>query len=384
MIRGLGIAKGFDKSRANGWYVCVTQTDGRRPKTYFKSVKERDASYAQAVKEVLTFGKAEATVLTNSEKRDMLEMRASVAGTGFTPIQVFHFGLPQAKGASAVTTVGAAAASYLADTLARHEAGKVSYEHWKASSGTVGRFCKVAGKMLLRDCSRIVLKNYLASLPVSPVSKISYAKTISVFFNWCITEDLLLKNPVPKQEFVNRTPSTFTNEQVAEYLAGVAQHEPEYLPSTYLKWYAGIRPRTAYRLNWENIDFEKQLIHIPLGANKMDQPDIVKDLPPYVFQLLAPLRKESGRVTPVGINRQTFLHNKLGYSTKPGGKLWPQDVARHTFASNLYALYGEDSRRVERALLHATSAMLKKHYLAKHIPVASAVAYFGHSVLPSA
>lgn len=56
-------------------------------------------------------------------------------------------------------------------------------------------------------------------------------------------------------------------------------------------------------------------------------------------------------------------------------KPWPTDVARHTFASNLYALIG-DIGKVSSVLTHTGSRVTLKHYVAKGVKREDADAYF--------
>ena len=55
---------------------------------------------------------------------------------------------------------------------------------------------------------------------------------------------------------------------------------------------------------------------------------------------------------------------------------WPQDVARHTFASHLYGL-NQDINAVANALLHHTTQITLKHYVALGLTEKAGRAFFG-------
>ena len=386
MPRGLGIAKGFDKSRRNGWFISITQDDGRRPKNYFTSKLLRDRAFTKKLGEVRAIGIDAAAVLTTSDRHAMMEMRRLSAGTGYTPLEIFQRGRAQLSVGISIrgTTVGAAVSAFLKEQTVRLTDKKISDVRLKEIKNTIGRFAATMGKMPLTQCSRTSVKVYLSSLSVGPQTRMNHARNLRFFFRWCVDEDLMLKDPVPEQEGVNRIPTFFSNDQTAELFTCAREYFPALLPMLGVQWFAGLRPGASHHLQWEEIDFESRKILINPRGNKLRQPDIIEDLPLTVFGFLTPLRQASGPIAPAGhVDQNKALHHRLGYGLANDMKRWPEDVARHTFGSNLYSYYRKDSKRVEVVMLHATSEMLKKHYLFKNVPYERAQDYFA-SHLPSA
>lgn len=124
-------------------------------------------------------------------------------------------------------------------------------------------------------------------------------------------------------------------------------------------------------MRWEDVDFGKRRLVIQAAASKSTEPEVVDGLPETVWIWLAKYRLKEGRIAP-GKHAEQYQEVKAAC----GLKSWPNDVARHTFASNLYGLTGS-IEEVGRALLHHATRITLKHYVAKGISKESAWAYFG-------
>ncbi len=384
MTYGLGIGRGFNKGRKNGWFIYVTQPDGCRPKEHYATEKARDKAYNDKVAEVRKVGAAASAPVSVADRHALAEMQQKASEAGLSLLDIFQRGLAQLGGISlSKLTVAQAAESFMAEQAHRLKDKKISAVRYKEIRLTVGRYVAANGKKPLALCTRTSIKHFLTGLGVGPQTRLNNARNLSFFFGWCIDEDMILKNPVPGQEGVSRIPTIFAQSQVDELFDCAWQYHPELIPLFALQWFAGIRPAATHRLNWEDIDFERCKILIHPQANKVKQSDIVKDIPVSVFGLLLQFKKKSGRIAHANHSKMTKdLHRRLGFGKKAPVYPWPEDVARHTFASNLFALYEPDRRRVEEVLLYSTGAMLKKHYLNKNITREQAETYFSR-YLPS-
>lgn len=383
-MKGLGIAKGFDKSRANGWFLSVAQ-DGRRPKQYFPDARARDKAFNAKMLEVRSIGVDASKTISVEDRHALVEMHRLAAPTGFSVLEIFRRGLDYSPSAAlSKVTVEQAMSAFLVEQATRRVDEKISAVREKELKVILKRYSRTAGRMLLSQCTRATLKTYLASLGVGPQSRLNYARTLSFFFKWCVIEGMILRDPTPAQESVYRIPTVFNNEQVAALFACAWGLDSSLIPMLAVQWYAGLRPGASHHLRWEDVDFERRKFLIQPHTNKLRQPDIVQDLPLAVFALLSRFRRDTGPIAPAGhVKRTQTLHHELGYRNAKGSPRWPEDVARHTFASNLYSLYEQDTKRVETVLLHSSSEMLRKHYLLKNIPREAAETYFA-AHLPSA
>jgi integrase len=371
--KGLGIARGFDKSREHGWYVSVN-----RVKQYFSSEKERNKAYADKLASLHTGGlTAVAEAPTYTERQWLAEMRRLARPTGQTILEIFQRGLAQIGIVTdADRTLRGARNLFIEEQELRLKDGHITRSRFKEVKGATAHLDKQCGTLPIQAISRQHIKDHLLGLGVGPQTRLNRARTLSFFFRWAIDEGMLLKNPVPRQEGVDRIPAVFSNEQVAELFEVARDQFIEIYPMLLIQWYAAIRPGATHHLHWEHIDFANRRILIHPHANKMKQPDIVHDLPPTVFAALLPFAG-TGRIAHSNHAKiMKAFHKHLGYHRGEGGKRWSEDVARHTCLSNLTALYDRDIKRVSDVALHTTSRTLLKHYLLKNLPKESAESYF--------
>lgn len=379
-MRGLGIAKGFDKSRTNGWFLSVRQSDGTRPKQYFESERERDKAFQAKLRDVRSVGADASTTISALDRQYLAEMQRLAEPTGLSYREVFQRGLETLDGAISVKklTASQAAVTFYAEQKLRLS-DKVISSRWEQEVRyLLDRFLKTHGARQLTLCNRKVLKTYIQSLKVGPQTRVNHARVLSFFFSWCVSEELLIRNPVPEQEGVDRIPTVFSNDQVLALFHRAITVYPELVPMLAVQWFAGLRPGASHHLQWEHIDFPRCRIHIHPMGNKLKQPDVVQDIPPTVFAVLAPFRQARGSISHSNHVKLTkALHHDLGYHGK-GKDRWPEDVARHTFASNLLPLFNIDLKRLDAVLLHTTSEMTKKHYVLKNVAHEAAEAYFWH------
>lgn len=381
-MRGLGIGKGFDSARGDGhgWFIRVQQSDGSRPKQYFTSEKERDKAFNAKVRDVRTVGADASSTISAADRQHLAEIQRLAEPTGLTYREIFQRGLEQLDGVVSTRklTASQAAVTFYAEQKLRLSDNQISARREREIRITLDRFLKTHGARQLTLCNRKVLKTYLGSLGVGPQTRLNHARVLSFFFGWCVAEELLFRNPVPSQTGVDRIPTVFANDQVLRLFEVAFARYPELVPMLALQWYAGLRPGATHHLHWEHIDFPRRRIMIHPVGNKLRQPDVVQDVPATVFALLAPLRRPHGAVChPNHIKLTKALHHALGYHGR-GDERWPEDVARHTFASNLLPLFNLDLRRLDAVLLHTTSEMTKKHYVLKNVLRESAEAYYDH------
>jgi integrase len=169
---------------------------------------------------------------------------------------------------------------------------------------------------------------------------------------------------------------------VREYFTKLFEITPTLAPMMALRWFGGIRPKATTLMAWEDINFEARRIGVREEINKMREPDIIENLPDQIWHWLASFRA-TGRIADPNYRKLTVkLHHALGYGKSKlrdvAIKRWPEDVARHSFASHALPLYGIE--RVRSMLLHAMAEITLKHYLVLHVTIEEAKAY--QSILP--
>lgn len=360
-----GISRGFDKSRGGKpWFVRV---NGKKV-AYFASETERDEDMNRRISEVKLYGQLGMAQFSTADRVAFEQMIRESAPFNLTPLEIFRRGITTLDGPQRnQKRLADASRLFLEYVDGRHERGFIRARRAKELRLMLQKFVARRPHQHVHSINRAAVRAYLTHLGFSPQTEMNHARALSQFFKWCIGEGWCESNPVVIEYKITRTPSTFNNAQVQELFDRASALHPSLLPMMILQWFAGIRPTATHLMDWRDIDFERRHIVIQAEANKTRQPDMVEGLPEEFWQKLEPFRQDSGPVrAPAHIDRYRAVRAALGYGEGVKKKAWPIDVARHTFASNLYAVLGDISK-VSRALRHTGSRVTLKHYVAKGI-----------------
>ena len=194
----------------------------------------------------------------------------------------------------------------------------------------------------------------------SPATQSLYHRLLSVFFNFAVRQEWILKNPVQAvaaPKIPPKRPEVFTNEQVVKIMDAALNVAPESVPYSSLCFFAGIRPETAERLSWEHIGKEKISIVMELSKTPYDyEVPIRPNLAAWLA--LTPPEKRVGRIFPACNN--TLRGGIFRKVRKASGVKWIRDGARHQFASCVCALDGVESAVAQMG--HKSPTMLYRHY----------------------
>lgn len=232
------------------------------------------------------------------------------------------------------------------------------------------RFPKIAEKLVARITASEIEK---ALAPLPPVARNSTRDRLNALFNFAIKRGWAIENPVAKTEKSITPPppkTTLTAKQIRRLFVKAIRLRPELVPMLAIEFFAGVRPTEATRIRWANLDFEEGMgvLEVPAASVKsrvekqearfielhptcrawLDwaranaQPDLKKHICPYpeitLRRYLRKIRK-AAKIEP-----------------------WPQDCARHTFASVALAAKWREIGSLLEELGHTSARMLKKHY----------------------
>jgi integrase len=214
---------------------------------------------------------------------------------------------------------------------------------------------KQFGSKKILEVTEEELVAYLESLKAGHRRRFNIKSIFSQFFNWCRARKHIKENPlnfykitVPKKE-----PSVLTIE-TCERLAELISTKHEHLGLyAVLCLFAGIRPSECSRLRLEDINIPDRVIHIRMTRSKTHEG---RDVRIEDNLLLWINRFSKGRTTgPVvrTANLRTQLEDlraDLGFKVKGRNSMaekWPEDVLRHTYASNWLSLHKDRPRLAE-------------------------------------
>lgn len=367
----LKIGVGFDRAWKSGWYIRV---NGK--KNYFPSEEKQGEALAEKIAEIRLMGVG-ALEVTTSDRHAIIEMQRLASSTGLTPIEIFQRGLNALPAApTAIPSVMDCAISFVAEYKARREAKEISVERWYDVRRVAMRFAGFSRGMKMSDVTANHIGLYMASLKGGPQTRRTHGLIIKRLFNWAMECAMATSNPVPKQKMIRHVPIVWSPEQVRAYFKKTFELAPELIPMMALRWFGGIRPKATTLIHWEDINFSEKRIAVRADINKTRMPDIIEGLPAQLWAWMKQFRKEFGRVADVNYRKKTArLHTALGYSKK---NRWPEDVARHSFASHSLPLDGIE--KTKSMMLHRTSATTIRYYLVLNISKKQAKEY--RSIVP--
>lgn len=362
-----GIGRGFDRSRAHGWYIRV-----RGKKEYFETEELRDGEYDQRIAEAKLYGEQASATITPGDRQLLQEMQRLAAPSGYTPMEIFERGLTLvgAKPRS-VVAVGKAVADLTRETAQRLKDGVVRGRYEKDLRNILKRF---AGRFQDRDLHSITNRDidlYLKSLGVGPQTRVNYARVIGRLFLWAG-----VPNPVEITERVKRTPQIFKAPEVEALFKRAVEGYPALVPMLVIQWFTGIRPTATHQMTWHDLHRETKTVVIRPEIAKLGEPEVIEHLPDCFWAWVERSGRKTGRIAPLGHELMAKkLHRDLGFSGKPGKRHWPTDVARHSFASHLYPI-AKSIDTVSRTICHRGNRTTLKHYVAKSVTEPEAKAYF--------
>ena len=139
-------------------------------------------------------------------------------------------------------------------------------------------------------------------------------------------------------------PVTWGPERVEKILRLAEEQVPDAVPWLVLLWFCGLRPGEAEQLTWENVRLDDANIFIDAKISKIAASRTV-DLAPNALRWLTAYRKMSGPVSG-GMYVARAYRERL--KELAGVDKWPNDVARHTFATAHYTQFGDAAQTLSQ------------------------------------
>ena len=153
-------------------------------------------------------------------------------------------------------------------------------------------------------------------------------------------------------------PVTWGPERVEKVLRLAEEHLPDAVPWLVLLWFCGLRPGEAEKLTWESVRLEDASIFIDGEISKIAASRTV-DLAPNAVRWLMAYRKMGGSVSGgayVARDYREQLKKLVGIDK------WPNDVARHTFATAHYNHHGDAAKTLSQMGHFEGPQTFTRHY----------------------
>jgi hypothetical protein len=223
-------------------------------------------------------------------------------------------------------------------------------------------FARSREQIPLECVTAAVIEEWFGGRGEAPVSRRSNLGRLSAIFSFAVRRGYLTKNPCKDVEKVTvdeKTIGFLTVRQSARCILWTRRECPRFLAWVALTLFGGLRPEAeADLLPWSAIDLKNKRIMVEISKVRGYRPRIM-DLnlcPPAVEWLR--VAKEIGAPMQIRYKTRRFYLVKLRKYL--GFKSWPQDILRHTAASNLLAFH-QDAAKVSRYLGNSAGTLLKDY-----------------------
>ena len=332
-----------------------TWSAGKLKRQFFTTKAAAEKAFADAKKQRAELG-AGYDVLTAREKSEVGRILLEITSAGMTLPQVWEI----ARHAPYTKRANCSLKAALDEMIKSKTHAGCSAKHLKNLEWYLGLF--IAGRES-RDITSIGeadLAAWFAGRKEAPRSKKQHMGLLSALFNHCWRRRYITENPVLRMEKVRvdqGIPSVLTTRQVARVIVWARRRKPDMLAWITLTLFCGLRPESeADYITWKDIDLPRKRLII--GRTKTRTPRIV-DLafcPPALAWLKVAHSMKSRLPLPNGTRRR-YMRQLRDYLRMDD---WPQDVMRHTAASNLLA-HHQDAGKVAAFLGNSPGILLKSY-----------------------
>jgi integrase len=368
-----------------GTLRCL-MVDGRRrgngKREYFKNVADAKTRAEQLAVERENHG----TAALNFPERDRamtVECRELLAPWNCTirDATVHYIAHLKAAAVSASSpTIRECAEQYLVARLADVQRNDLAKRSCVEAGHCVKQLVAASGDLRIVSFDADRLKSYVDSFPVAARTRSNLRLRLSAFLSFCKSKKWISLNPCTEFRVkVPRHEVTILTVEDAEQLLTCAQaskFRDVLVPYVALCLFGGLRPFEAQRLDWRNVDFETNHVHVLANTSKKREGRYVR-MEPTLVRWLRPFAKISGAICGANFRRQwESLIKAAGYGAD---KPWPQDAMRHTAASML--LVAKRNRALVAEELGTSVPVLRRHY---RQPILKAVAKRFWALTPKA
>ncbi len=184
------------------------------------------------------------------------------------------------------------------------------------------------GHRKMAEISAGEIDTWLRELSLGPSSRNTFRSRLSVLFffalqrHWC-AENVLAK--VEKAKWIGTEPGILSPKQFAQLLGSAGERT---LPYWAIGGFAGLRSAELERLEWQDIDFERDLVEVTRGKSKTASRRHIA-IRPALRAWLEPYRGlGTGKVCPPSLRQHLEADRK-----RAGISQWPANALRHSFAS---------------------------------------------------
>lgn len=297
-------------------------------------------------------------VLSAREKASIMNTLAEMRGHGTTLGAVWQTvkALPVAP--RSAVTLGDAIKEMLA---AKKEACR-RQKYLDNLTWYLGKFAKGRESLPVSAISTSTLEDWFKARNEKPRSKSGHIANLSALFAHCVRRGYMDANPAAGLDPIHidrDVPQALTLRQCRKAIIWTYRRKPRFLAWLTLALFAGLRPDAeADYITWSDIDLKGSRIFVRLSKIRSQRILEPGQFCPPALEWLRVAKRIKSALPISAHTRRKFVQHHLRKIL--GFRRWPQDILRHTAASNLLA-YHQDAGKVAAFLGNSAGVLLRDY-----------------------
>ena len=333
-----------DRKTGKKYYAVNLRQGGKDSRKFFPTLEAATHHCQQKANEIKQNGLG-AFQLTDQQRSDAVEAY-KLLGEGTTleaAVREYLRIYPRQKAESVLRT----AARYLRD-MKKTERRRISIMEKRQKFRL---FCREHGKRNTASITKADVTAWADKSGYNGTNRDNYVRAIVALLNFYAGNK---RKPSRKAW----TPVTWGPERVEKVLRLAEENLPDAVPWLVLLWFCGMRPGEAEKLTWENVRLEDASIFIDGEISKISASRTI-DLAPNAVRWLTAYRKMSGSVSGGAYVARDYREQ---LKVLAGITKWPNDVARHTFATAHYNHHGDAAKTLSQMGHFEGPQTFTRHY----------------------
>jgi hypothetical protein len=331
---------------------------GKRKRQFFPNEAAAQKALKDALKDHADLGRAWGK-LSAREKAEIMGILKEIQDAGMTLRQLWESSRKMPAAPKLSRTLGEVRDEVLA--AKRQISAGLSKRHIKNMDWYLGLFAKGRETLPIASITEVELEGWFTDRNESPIARKTHRALLSIMFTYAFRKRYITDNPVKRLESVKvkyKIPAVLTFGQSRKALLWACSRAPKFLAWLVTTLFIGLRPESeadTIEWDWKKIDLEHDCITVEDGKTGFRIIELSL-CPPVVPWLKVCKAINSPLNLPFGTRRRYMrkLRDYLGF------KRWPQDILRHTAASNLLAVH-QASEKIAIYMGNEEGILLKKY-----------------------
>ena len=344
------------------WRVTKPRASGGRTVKTYASQDEAETAFDLAYTQAKNYGLG-SFVLNDGQLFDAREAYQILESLGphHTLVSAVRFFADHVRRTQTNVTVKVA----VAELLKAKKADGLSNLYIAGLRQRLTRFERVFGDRPIASLCVAEIETWLRELGLAPLSRNSCHQHLTTLWSFALCRKWVetnLPSQLSKAKVIGTDIGILTPEQFARLLSNAC---PQTLPFWAIAGFTGLRTAELKRLDWQQVDFDNELVEVTARMSKTATRRHV-EIGPALAAWLQPYKDRTGPVCPKNLRKLLNADKKRAGVTK-----WPVNACRHSFASYWLA-HHKDSARLALLMGHAKSDLLFRHYRALVKPAEAA------------